>query len=171
MTEKILKEDNNIIFENKLIKNKSILKKRLSEIPRSSGCYIFKDNDGTLLYIGKSKSLKNRVSSYFNNYKELSPRLSLMVRQITEIEIILTDSEFEALNLESNLIKTNKPYFNILLTDDKKYPYVCITWSEKFPRIFITRRRRNRNNQDRYYGPYVDAVSYTHLTLPTTYSV
>ena len=156
MTEKILKDDKNVIFENNLIKNKSILKKRLSEIPRSSGCYLFKDNDGTLLYIGKSKSLKNRVSSYFNNYKELSPRLSLMVRQITEIEIILTDSEFEALNLESNLIKTNKPYFNILLTDDKKYPYVCITWSEKFPRIFITRRRRNRNNQDRYYGPYVD---------------
>ena len=156
MTEEILKDENNIIFENKLINNKSILKKRLSEIPRSSGCYLFKDNDGTLLYIGKSKSLKNRVSSYFNNYKELSPRLSLMVRQITEIEIILTDSEFEALNLESNLIKTNKPYFNILLTDDKKYPYVCITWSEKFPRIFITRRRRNRNNQDRYYGPYVD---------------
>ena len=156
MTEEILKDENNIIFENKLIKNKSILKKRLAEIPRSSGCYLFKDNDGTLLYIGKSKSLKNRVSSYFNNYKELSPRLSLMVRQITEIEIILTDSEFEALNLESNLIKTNKPYFNILLTDDKKYPYVCITWSEKFPRIFITRRRRNRNNQDRYYGPYVD---------------
>ena len=156
MTEEILKDENNIVFENKLIKNKSILKKRLSEIPRSSGCYLFKDNDGTLLYIGKSKSLKNRVSSYFNNYKELSPRLSLMVRQITEIEIILTDSEFEALNLESNLIKTNKPYFNILLTDDKKYPYVCITWSEKFPRIFITRRRRNRNNQDRYYGPYVD---------------
>ena len=82
--------------------------------------------------------------------------LSLMVRQITEIEIIVTDSEYEALNLESNLIKTNKPYFNILLKDDKKYPYLCITWSEKYPRIFITRRRRNRNNLDRYYGPYVD---------------
>ena len=79
-----------------------------------------------------------------------------MVRQITEIEIIITDSEYEALNLESNLIKTNKPYFNILLKDDKKYPYLCITWSEKYPRIFITRRRRNRNNLDRYYGPYVD---------------
>ncbi len=156
MTESISKIDKNITFENKLIKNKTLLKKRLSEIPRSSGCYLFKDNDGILLYIGKSKSLKNRVSSYFNNYKDLSPRLSLMVRQITDIEIILTDSEYEALNLESNLIKTNKPYFNILLTDDKKYPYVCITWSEKFPRIFITRRRRNRNNQDRYYGPYVD---------------
>ena len=79
-----------------------------------------------------------------------------MVRQITEIEIIVTDSEYEALNLESNLIKTNKPYFNILLKDDKKYPYLCITWSEQYPRIFITRKRRNRNNFDRYYGPYVD---------------
>ena len=73
MTEKILKDDNNIIFENKFVKNKKLLKKRLSEIPRTSGCYLFKDNDGILLYIGKSKSLKNRVSSYFNNYKELSP--------------------------------------------------------------------------------------------------
>jgi len=156
MKEMIPSVENYNDFDNKLIKNKSLLKKRLSEIPKSSGCYLFKDNDGVLLYIGKSKSLKNRVSSYFNNYKDLTPRLSLMVRQITDIEIILTDSEYEALNLESNLIKTNKPYFNILLTDDKKYPYVCITWSEKFPRIFITRRRRNRNNQDRYYGPYVD---------------
>ena len=126
------------------------------QIPKSSGCYLFKDIDNNLLYIGKSKKLRSRVSSYFNNFSDLTPRLSLMVRQITEIEIIVTDSEYEALNLESNLIKTNKPYFNILLKDDKKYPYLCITWSEKYPRIFITRRRRNRNNLDRYYGPYVD---------------
>ncbi len=146
----------NFKIEYKLINNKDLLKSRLSEIPKSSGCYIFKDIDNNLLYIGKSKKLRSRVSSYFNNYSDLTPRLSLMVRQITEIEIIVTDSEYEALNLESNLIKTNKPYFNILLKDDKKYPYLCITWSEKYPRIFITRRRRNRNNLDRYYGPYVD---------------
>jgi excinuclease ABC subunit C len=146
----------NFKIEYKLINNKELLKSRLSEIPKSSGCYIFKDIDNNLLYIGKSKKLRSRVSSYFNNFAELTPRLSLMVRQITEIEIIITDSEYEALNLESNLIKTNKPYFNILLKDDKKYPYLCITWSEKYPRIFITRRRRNRNNLDRYYGPYVD---------------
>ena len=146
----------NLKIEYKLINNKELLKSRLSEIPRSSGCYLFKDIDNNLLYIGKSKKLRSRVSSYFNNYSDLTPRLSLMVRQITEIEIIVTDSEYEALNLESNLIKTNKPYFNILLKDDKKYPYLCITWSEKYPRIFITRRRRNRNNLDRYYGPYVD---------------
>ncbi len=146
----------NFKIEYKLINNKELLKSRLSEIPKSSGCYIFKDIDNNLLYIGKSKKLRSRVSSYFNNHSDLTPRLSLMVRQITEIEIIVTDSEYEALNLESNLIKTNKPYFNILLKDDKKYPYLCITWSEKYPRIFITRRRRNRNNLDRYYGPYVD---------------
>ena len=146
----------NFKIEYKLINNKELLKSRLSEIPKSSGCYLFKDIDNNLLYIGKSKKLRSRASSYFNNYSDLTPRLSLMVRQITEIEIIVTDSEYEALNLESNLIKTNKPYFNILLKDDKKYPYLCITWSEKYPRIFITRRRRNRNNLDRYYGPYVD---------------
>ena len=146
----------NFKIEYKLINNKDFLKSRLSEIPNSSGCYLFKDIDNNLLYIGKSKKLRSRVSSYFNNFSDLTPRLSLMVRQITEIEIIVTDSEYEALNLESNLIKTNKPYFNILLKDDKKYPYLCITWSEKYPRIFITRRRRNRNNLDRYYGPYVD---------------
>jgi len=146
----------NFKIEYKLINNKDLLKSRLSEIPKLSGCYLFKDIENNLLYIGKSKKLRSRVSSYFNNFSDLTPRLSLMVRQITEIEIIVTDSEYEALNLESNLIKTNKPYFNILLKDDKKYPYLCITWSEKYPRIFITRRRRNRNNLDRYYGPYVD---------------
>ena len=154
----IEKKKNKYYFkiEYKLNNNKELLKSRLSEIPKSSGCYLFKDIDNNLLYIGKSKKLRSRVSSYFNNFSDLTPRLSLMVRQITEIEIIITDSEYEALNLESNLIKTNKPYFNILLKDDKKYPYLCITWSEKYPRIFITRRRRNRNNLDRYYGPYVD---------------
>ena len=146
----------NYKIEYKLINNKQLLKSRLSEIPKASGCYLFKDINNNLLYIGKSKTLRSRVSSYFNNFSELTPRLSLMVRQITEIDIILTDSEEEALNLESNLIKTNKPYFNILLKDDKKYPYVCITWSEEYPRMFITRKRRNRNVLDRYYGPYVD---------------
>ena len=156
LSTKVLDKKYNFKIEYKLVNNKPLLKSRLSEIPKSSGCYLFKDINSNLLYIGKSKTLRNRVSSYFNKYKDLSPRLSLMVRQITEIEIIVTDSEYEALNLESNLIKTDKPYFNILLKDDKKYPYLCITWSEQYPRIFITRKRRNRNNLDRYYGPYVD---------------
>jgi excinuclease ABC subunit C len=79
-----------------------------------------------------------------------------MVRQVAEIEFIVTDSEAEALALEANLIKQNQPHFNVLLKDDKKYPYLCITWSEAYPRIFITRRRRFRSPLDRFYGPYVD---------------
>jgi len=79
-----------------------------------------------------------------------------MVRQICEIEFIVTDSEAEALALEANVIKNHQPHFNVLLKDDKKYPYLCITWSEPYPRIFITRRRRQRSPLDRFYGPYVD---------------
>ena len=135
MKEKLNEIEKKLIFksDNKFINNLALLKKRLLEIPRTPGCYLFKDIEGNLLYVGKSKRLRNRISSYFNGFKDLSPRLSLMVRQITEIEIIITDNENEALNLESNLIKTNKPYFNILLKDDKKYPYLCITWSEEYP--------------------------------------
>ncbi len=141
---------------NSLIFNPSELNQRVKEIPTEPGCYLMKDKEDRLLYIGKSKSLRNRVKSYFSRKNELSPRISLMVRQIVDIEIIVTDNEAEALVLESNLIKTHQPYFNILLKDDKKYPYLCITWSDKYPRIFITRRRRQRNIKDRFYGPYVD---------------
>ncbi|WP_269622940.1 excinuclease ABC subunit UvrC [Prochlorococcus marinus] len=134
------------------------LKKIIKLIPLLPGCYLFKDYNDRILYIGKSKSLRNRVKTYFNNQNEISARISLMVRQIFDIEYIITNNEDEALTLESNLIKTNKPYFNILLKDDKKYPFVCITWSEKYPRIFLTRRRRNRNIKDRYFGPFVDVT-------------
>ncbi len=89
-----------------------------------------------------------------------------MVRQINDIEFIVTDNEVEALTLESNLIKSNQPYFNVLLKDDKKYPYVCITWSEDYPRLFITRRRRSRRVKDRYYGPFVD-VNQLRMSLNT----
>jgi excinuclease ABC subunit C len=108
------------------------------------------------LYVGKSKSLRSRVRSYFRSRHDLSPRIRLMTRQVCEIEFIVTDSEAEALALESNLIKNHQPHFNVLLKDDKKYPYLCITWSEAYPRIFITRRRRFRSPLDRFYGPYVD---------------
>ncbi len=141
-----------------LIEDKDKVKRIISLIPALPGCYIMKDNSERILYIGKSKSLRSRVSSYFRNKSGLSPRISLMVRQIFDIEYIITDTENEALTLESNLIKNNKPYYNILLKDDKKYPYLCITWSDDYPRIFITRRRRDRHIKDRYYGPYVDVT-------------
>ncbi len=129
---------------------------RLRELPAEPGCYLMRDAGDRILYIGKSKSLRARVRSYFRDAHDLSPRIALMVRQVCEIEFIVTDSEAEALALESNLIKNHQPHFNVLLKDDKKYPYLCITWSEAYPRIFITRRRRLRSPLDRFYGPYVD---------------
>ncbi len=132
------------------------LKELLKVIPDSPGCYLMKDVKDNILYIGKSKRLRSRIRSYFQNKASLLPRISLMVRQIYDIEVIITDTEAESLTLESNLIKNNQPYFNVLLKDDKKYPYLCITWSDEYPRIYITRRRRNRNPRDRYYGPFVD---------------
>ncbi len=132
------------------------LAERLREIPAEPGCYLLRDRAENILYIGKAKLLRNRVRSYFQSGHGHSPRISLMVRQVCEIEFIVTDSEAEALALESNLIKNHQPHFNVLLKDDKKYPYLCITWSEAYPRIFITRRRRFRSPLDRFYGPYVD---------------
>ncbi|WP_320676841.1 excinuclease ABC subunit UvrC [Prochlorococcus sp. MIT 1300] len=139
-----------------LLNNPEKLQRLLSEIPVEPGCYLMKDSKDRLLYVGKSKSLRNRIKSYFRSCSNNSSRISLMIRQVHDIEIIITDSEAEALVLESNLIKDLQPHFNILLKDDKKYPYLCITWSEDYPRIFITRKRRNRNTKDRFYGPYVD---------------
>ena len=141
-----------------LLQQPERLKVRLKEVPSEPGCYLLRDASDRILYIGKAKVLRNRVRSYFQSGSGHghSPRISLMVRQVCEIEFIVTDSEAEALALESNLIKQNQPHFNVLLKDDKKYPYLCITWSESYPRIFITRRRRFRSPLDRFYGPYVD---------------
>ncbi len=129
---------------------------RLQEIPSEAGVYLMRDENGEILYIGKSKKLRSRVRSYFRESQPLNPRIQMMVKQVRDIEFIVTDTEAEALALEANLIKQHQPHFNVLLKDDKKYPYVCITWSENYPRIFITRKRRLNNPRDRYYGPYVD---------------
>ena len=129
-------------MQSPLLEHPDRLERRLKEIPTEPGCYLMRDAEDRLLYVGKSKSLRSRVRSYFRSRHDLSPRIRLMVRQICEIEFIVTDSEAEALALEANLIKNQQPHFNVLLKDDKKYPYLCITWSEAYPRIFITRRRR-----------------------------
>lgn len=121
-----------------------------------------RDRTDHVLYIGKSKRLRSRLRSYFNGH-DTRPRIALMMRQVVEIEVIVTDTEAEALALEANLIRQHQPHFNVLLKDDKKYPYLCITWSESYPRIFITRKRRMAKERDRYYGPYVDS-----RTLRTT---
>ena len=139
-----------------LVKDSKRLENHLPEIPQTPGVYLMRDGSDRILYIGKSKKLRNRVRSYFRDQKKHSHRISLMVQQVVEIEFIITDTEAEALALEANLVKQHQPYFNVLLKDDKKYPYLCITLSEDYPRIFITRKRRIGNRKDRYYGPYVD---------------
>lgn len=139
-----------------LLKDPDRLESRLQELPAEPGVYFMRDGSDQILYIGKSKKLRSRVRSYFRKGQALTPRLELMMRQVAEIEFIVTDTEAEALALEANLIKQHQPYFNVLLKDDKKYPYLCITWSETYPRIFITRKRRLGQEKDKYYGPYVD---------------
>jgi excinuclease ABC subunit C len=147
------------------------LESRLKEIPAEPGVYLMRDSKGEILYIGKSKKLRSRVRSYFRDAQALSPRIATMVQQVADIEFIVTDTEAEALALEANLIKQHFPYFNVLLKDDKRYPYVCITWSQDYPRIFITRKRRTDNEKDKYYGPYVDTglLRYTLHIIKRTF--
>ncbi len=116
-----------------------------------------RDANDRILYIGKSKKLRSRVRSYFREGSQHTPRIAMMVRQVAEIEFIVTDTEAEALALEANLIKQHQPHFNVLLKDDKKYPYILITWSEDYPRILMTRNRRTGKGKDKYYGPYTDS--------------
>ncbi|NJK34038.1 MAG: excinuclease ABC subunit UvrC [Oscillatoriales cyanobacterium SM2_2_1] len=142
-----------------LLQNPDKLQARLKEIPIEPGVYMMRDRHDQVLYVGKSKALRQRVRSYFRASQELSPRIAMMVQLVYEIEFIVTDTEAEALALEDNLIKQYQPYYNVLLKDDKKYPYVCITWSEEYPRIFITRRRFAGEARDKYYGPYVDVFN------------
>jgi excinuclease ABC subunit C len=146
-----------------LVKDPERLENRLKEIPSEPGVYFMRDVNDRIIYIGKSRKLRSRVRSYFRESQSLTERIATMVRQVVDIEIIVTDTETEALALEANLIKQHQPYFNVLLKDDKKYPYVCITWSEDYPRIFITRRRQSgkdkdkKDKKDKYYGPYTDS--------------
>lgn len=136
-----------------LVKEPERLESRLQEIPPEPGVYLMRDGSDRIIYIGKSRKLRSRVRSYFRDSQRLSERIATMVKQVTEIEFIVTDTETEALALEANLIKQHQPYFNVLLKDDKKYPYVCITWTEDYPRIFITRKRQLGKEKDKFYGP------------------
>ena len=139
-----------------LVKDQERLESRLSEIPADPGVYYMRDASDQVLYIGKSKKLRSRVRSYFRDGHYHSPRIGMMVKQVVDIEFIVTDTEAEALALEANLIKQHQPYYNVLLKDDKKYPWLCITWAEDYPRIFITRKKHLGKKADRFYGPYVD---------------
>lgn len=133
------------------------IKENLKKLPDEPGVYLHKDKLGQVIYVGKAISLKKRVSQYFRNSSKHSPKVRAMVENIEEFEYILTASEMEALILECNLIKKYAPRYNILLRDDKSYPYIEITLGEKFPRILKTRRTDRKHSK--YFGPYSDAGS------------
>ncbi|NLU36214.1 MAG: excinuclease ABC subunit UvrC [Clostridiales bacterium] len=127
---------------------------KLKNLPDQPGVYIMKDNKGRIIYIGKAVSLKNRVRQYFRSTGHTG-KVGAMVANVADFEYILTDSEVEALILESNLIKKHRPKYNILFKDDKHYPFIKVTTGEEFPRILMTRRIKKDNN--RYFGPYTSA--------------
>src|ERR1700712_4453461 len=127
-----------------------LLVQRIRDLPDRPGIYIFKDAEGKVLYVGKAKSLRKRASSYLVRAPE--PRLAAMVAEAADLEFVATDTESEALLLENNWIKKKKPRYNILLKDDKTYPYLKLT-REEFPRIAFT--RRIREDRADYFGPFL----------------
>lgn len=135
---------------------------QLKILPEAPGVYLMRNNLGEVIYVGKAKILKNRVRQYFQSSKGHSEKVKAMVKNIAEFEYIVTDSEMEALILECNLIKKYSPRYNILLKDDKHYPFIKITINEEFPRIFVT--RNHANDGSKYFGPYTD-VSAVYSTM------
>jgi excinuclease ABC subunit C len=133
----------------------SNLQSKLEHLPDQPGVYLFKDRSGDLLYIGKAAVLSDRVRSYFQKSGDHSPKTSLLVSQIADLETMVTRSELEALILESNLVKRHKPRFNVVLRDDKQYPYLRLPVKEDFPRLSIV--RRVLKDGALYYGPYTPA--------------
>ena len=125
----------------------------LNNLPRQPGVYLFKDRRGDIIYIGKAAVLSDRVRSYFQHAADLTPKNRVLYSQIAEMETIVTHSEFEALILESNLIKRHRPRFNVVLRDDKQYPYLRLPIHDDFPRLSIVRRVKQDNAL--YFGPYV----------------
>ncbi len=127
---------------------------KLPHLPDGPGVYLWKDADGGILYVGKAKSLRSRVRSYFGADHVESPKTEHLVRKVADVETIVVPTEAHALILEANLIKEYHPRFNIALRDDKSYPYIKVTVQEPFPRVYVTRQLRN--DGARYFGPYTD---------------
>lgn len=129
------------------------LREKISMLPETPGVYMYYDAEGTVIYVGKAKNLKRRVSSYFNRTHDVL-RTNLLVRAIADMSYIVVPTEADALNLENSMIKEYKPRYNVLLKDDKSYPWICLT-KEMYPRVFMTRQRLRDGS--RYFGPYTDA--------------
>ncbi len=136
-------------------KKSAALREKIAILPDTPGVYMYYDSEGTVIYVGKAKNLKRRVSSYFNRTHD-SLRTNLLVRAITDMTYIVVPTEQDALNLEASMIKEYQPRYNVLLKDDKSYPWIVVT-NEPYPRVFMTRQRIKDGSK--YYGPYTDAGS------------
>ena len=132
------------------------LELKISMLPESPGCYLMKDDNGTIIYVGKAVNLKNRVRSYFRDTAH-TPKVAAMISHIADFDVLLCESNLEALCLECNLIKLHKPYYNILLKDDKHYPYLRIDLKESYPRLTLARRMEK--DGAKYFGPYIGATA------------
>ena len=132
-------------------------KEKLKDLPQNPGVYIMKNKDGEIIYVGKAINLRNRVRQYFHSASQLSSKTVVLVSHIETIETIVTDSEMEALILECNLIKTHHPRYNILLKDDKSYPWIRLTINEEYPRIQMT--REYQKDGARYFGPFTSSYA------------
>lgn len=130
---------------------------KLNHLPIHPGVYLFKDESGEIIYVGKAESLKSRVSSYFQDSRNLSPKTVAMRDRARDLEYILVDSPAEALLLECNLIKRFRPRYNIMLKDDKTYPYLKLTLKEEYPRLLVT--RRYKNDGSKYFGPFTNVTA------------
>ncbi|MDE0215558.1 MAG: GIY-YIG nuclease family protein, partial [bacterium] len=126
-------------------------------IPDAAGSYQFKDRHGRLIYVGKAKSLRSRLGSYFQNPAHLPPRTAQMVAEAVSVEWIQVDNEVEALMLEYSLIQQHQPRFNVRYRDDKSYPFLCVTMVDEWPRAMVIRGRKKKGN--RYFGPYGHAYA------------
>ncbi len=142
----------------------SDLGEKVNSIPTGPGVYLFKDDKGRVVYVGKAANLRNRVRSYFSASPTRSPKLAHLARTTADFEFIVTESEMEALVLECSLIKRYHPRYNVRFRDDKRYPYIRISWQEEFPRVHIV--RRPRRDGARYYGPFASSAA-MHQTLDT----
>src|SRR6201992_1245131 len=128
------------------------LHEKIRNLPPRPGVYLYKNADGEVIYVGKAKNLRSRVRSYILDGAQANAKTGSLMREAVDVDYILVENEHEALALENNLIKQRKPRFNILLRDDKTYPYVKLTLADRYPKVFVTRRLRKDGSA--YYGPY-----------------
>jgi len=133
----------------------SRLENQLKALPARPGVYLFRDEAGDVLYIGKAKSLRPRVRSYFQQSLDSRAAIQQLPERVTDVEVIVTQSEVEALHLEQNLVKRHRPPFNVRLRDDKSFPYIAVTVEDEYPRVMFTRERHRRGVV--YFGPYANA--------------